>query len=99
MRKVSLYKAACDIPPTVVREVLYVIIRYLAISMVFTTFGNKPKKFDFVHQTVSRREVCTGWSRDYFCCTTDSLKIPPKPELDCNQSPLQVGQLLISFDK
>ena len=26
---------------------------------------NKPKKFDFVHQTVSRQEACTGWARDY----------------------------------
>ena len=31
----------------------------------FVVLGNKPKKFDFVHQTVSRREVCTGWARDY----------------------------------
>jgi len=27
--------------------------------------GNKPKKCDFVHQTVSRWEVHTGWARDY----------------------------------
>ena len=25
-----------------------------------TVLGNKPKKFDFVHQTVSRREACMG---------------------------------------
>ena len=31
----------------------------------FTVLGNKPKKFDFVHQTVSRREACAGWARDY----------------------------------
>ena len=28
-------------------------------------FGNKPKKFDFVHQTVSCWEVCVGWAQDY----------------------------------
>ena len=32
--------------------------------------GNKPKKFNFVHQTVSRREACAGCSRDYFPPTT-----------------------------
>ena len=26
--------------------------------------ANKPKKFDFVHQTVSRREAHVGWARD-----------------------------------
>ena len=26
--------------------------------------GNTPKKFDFVHQIVSRQEVCVGWGRD-----------------------------------
>jgi len=26
--------------------------------------GNKPKKFDFVHQTVSCREARAGWARD-----------------------------------
>ena len=35
----------------------YVIISDLAISLVFHRLGNKPKKFDFVHQTVSRREA------------------------------------------
>ena len=30
----------------------------------FTVLGNKPKKFDFVHQTVSRREARAGWARD-----------------------------------
>ena len=24
-------------------------------------FGNKPKKFDFAHQTISCREGCVGW--------------------------------------
>ena len=38
----------------------------LTISLVFTTLGNKPKKFDFVHQTVSHREVCVGWAQDCF---------------------------------
>ena len=32
----------------------------LAISLVFTTLGDKPKKFNFVHQTVSHREVHVG---------------------------------------
>ena len=27
--------------------------------------GNKPKKFDYVHQTVSCREACAGGARDY----------------------------------
>ena len=26
--------------------------------------GNKPQKIDFIHQTVSRREVWLGWARD-----------------------------------
>ena len=45
---------------TVVREVLR---NNLTISLVFATFGegNKPKKFDFVHQTVSCREARASW--------------------------------------
>ena len=39
----------------------YIMITDLTISLVFTTFGNKPKKFDFVHQIVSCWEVRTGW--------------------------------------
>ena len=27
--------------------------------------GNKPKKFNFVHQTISRLEVCVGGAQDY----------------------------------
>ena len=46
---------------TVVREVqCYVIITDLAISLVL-----KPKKFDFVHQTISRQEASIGWVQDY----------------------------------
>ena len=29
---------------------------------------HKPKEFDFVHQTVSHWEVCTGWARDKLHC-------------------------------
>ena len=47
---------------TVVREVLYVIITDLTISLVLTLLGNKPKEFNFIHQTVSDREVHTGWA-------------------------------------
>ena len=36
---------------------VHVIITDLAISLVLTTFYNKPKKFNFVHQTVSRQEM------------------------------------------
>ena len=28
-------------------------------------FGNRPKKFDFVHQTVSCHGVCADWAWDY----------------------------------
>ena len=42
---------------TVVREML---ITDPAISLVL---GNKPKKFYFVHQTISRHEVRTGWAK------------------------------------
>ena len=35
-------------------------ITNLTISLVLTTLGNKPKKFDLVHQTVSHREVGMG---------------------------------------
>ena len=51
----------------VVREMLYilVIITDLTISLVFTTFVKyKPKKSDFVHQTISCWEVCVGWAKD-----------------------------------
>ena len=27
--------------------------------------GNKPKKFNFVHQTVSHQDTCAGWTQDY----------------------------------
>ena len=37
---------------------MYVIITNLAILLVL--FGNKPKKFDFIHQTVSCWEVHAG---------------------------------------
>ena len=40
----------------VVRGV-YVIVTDLAISLVLTTLGNKRKKFNFVHQTISRWEA------------------------------------------
>ena len=43
----------------------HVIIADLAISLVIPVLGKKPKEFDFVHQTVSRREVCVGGARDY----------------------------------
>ena len=36
---------------------------------------NKPKKFDFVHQTVSRREVRVGGARDYPFSTSHCLPI------------------------
>ena len=30
-----------------------------------TVLGNKPKKFNFVHQTISRQEARTGWAQDH----------------------------------
>ena len=41
---------------TVAKEV---IIINLAISLLF---GNKPKKFDFVHRTASYQEACVVWA-------------------------------------
>ena len=35
-----------------------------AISLVITTLGNKPKKFDYIHQTISRQEVRVGGAQD-----------------------------------
>ena len=46
---------------TVVKDVLHNIID-LAISLVIITIGNKPKKFNCVHQTVSHWEAHTGWA-------------------------------------
>jgi len=46
---------------TVVREVLH--INYW-FHWFLSRLGSKPKKFDFVHQTVSRWEAHTGWSCD-----------------------------------
>ena len=31
-------------------------------SLVLPFLGNKPKKFYFVHQTISRLEACIGWA-------------------------------------
>ena len=42
-----------------------VIFTNLAISLVLTTLGNKPKELDFVHQTISHRETRMRWARDY----------------------------------
>ena len=39
----------------------------LAISLVFTALGNKPKKFNFLHQTVSHREVHVGVGTRLLC--------------------------------
>ena len=36
-------------------EKCYLIIDHLTISLVLTTFGIRLKKFDFVHQTISRQ--------------------------------------------
>ena len=52
----------------------------LTISLVLTAlFGNKPKKFVFIHQTVSSWEAHMGWAQDYtssvFCETGVVLKI------------------------
>ena len=33
---------------------------YLAISLVLTTFGSKPKQLDFVHQTVAGTHARAG---------------------------------------
>ena len=33
---------------------------YLAISLALTTLGNKPKKIDFVHQTVAGTHAHAG---------------------------------------
>ena len=68
----NLLKKGTDTPQvelksfTVVRK-CYIIITDLAISLVLTVtlLGNKPKKFDFVHQTVSHWEAHTGWAQDY----------------------------------
>ena len=38
----------------------YVIISDLAVSLSSTILVNKPKKLDFIHQTVSRREARAG---------------------------------------
>ena len=39
----------------------YIIITDLAISLAITSLGgNKPKNFDFVHQTISPREATWG---------------------------------------
>ena len=40
------------------------LISDLAIHWSLLLLGNKPKKFDFVHQTVSRWEARAGWSQD-----------------------------------
>ena len=42
-----------------------------------TVLGNKPKEFDFVHQTVSRREACCGHetSWPYQCGHAHQLNI------------------------
>jgi len=32
--------------------------------MVLTTFGNRPKKLDSIHQTDFHQEVHTGWAWD-----------------------------------
>ena len=45
---------------TVVRKVLL----DLTISLVFTTLGNKPEKFNFVHQTVACWETHAVWAQD-----------------------------------
>ena len=48
-------------------------------------FGNKPKKFDFVHQTVSSWEACIGWARVYSLFSSlallSSSSIPPPSPL------------------
>ena len=41
---------------------MYVTITNLTISLPL--LGNKPKKFDFVHQTVSHQEARASWPRD-----------------------------------
>ena len=42
----------------------------LTISLVFTILlGNEPKKFDLVHQTVSRLEAHTGLGTRLHLCT------------------------------
>ena len=64
------------------RDKWYVINTDAAISLLLTAFGNKPKKFDSVHQTVSRREArvgCMGTRLGFHCsrsswnCVTDSV--------------------------
>ena len=37
----------------------------LAIALALPLLGNKPKKFDFVHQTISHREARGGWAQNY----------------------------------
>ena len=59
---------------TVVREVLH----NFPISQSdwsLPLLGNKPKIVNFDHQTVSRREVCMGWARDYPGTDTEKTSI------------------------
>ena len=49
---------------TIVREVLRNNYRPHNLIGHLPLLDNKPKKFDFVHQTVSRREARVGWTRD-----------------------------------
>ena len=43
---------------------MHTIIIDLAISLVLPHLGNKSKKFDFVHETISCWEVHVSWARD-----------------------------------
>ena len=49
---------------TVVREMLR--FNYQSRNRIgpYHFLGNKPKKFDFVHQTISCREARAGWAQD-----------------------------------
>ena len=63
---------------------MYVIITDLTISLVLTTFGNKPKKFDFVHQTpfLAGRRARAGHKTivHYHSHSPTNLKVQSGPE-------------------
>ena len=53
--------------------------------------GNKPKKFNFVHQTVSHWEACAGWAQDppfpqYTLVSKLLSSCKSPPELDMSNS-------------
>ena len=69
---------------TVVREVLcnnYRLILQSDWSLLH--LGNKPKKFDFVHQTVSCREALAGGARDYFSIFCRLLQLRQAQQNSC----------------